>query len=227
MGARCWGLRALGPKTSERPDDPTPPFHATSWGRAHSEGGGSPASARVRALPGGFGRGLFLLLQKIVSFLISFAQFLQRSLPAPERPTRAAPGLGRAAVRADCVSQKRVPRAQRRARPGSGGVAGPLRRRLGPSRSELGRALLSTPRSPGSRGRAAGGVGGGGPGPEGPARGSTRPVRPWTGWCEGLQGSWDGGGAGAVAGRHRVASVLPPSGVGGQTGTMWRPKLSA
>lgn len=113
--------------TSERPDDPkpcpkspgrTPPFHSTSWGRAHSEGGGSPAGARVRTLPRGFGRGLFLLLQKIVLFLISFAQPVQRSLPAPERPRRAAPGLGRAAVRGDCVSQKRVPRAQRR--PGQG-----------------------------------------------------------------------------------------------------------
>lgn len=35
------------------------------------------------------------------------------------------------------------------------------------------------------------------------------------------------GGTGTVAEWQLVASVLPPSGVGGQTGTMWRPKLSA
>lgn len=194
VSAGCWSLRALGLnlRNTWRPQpvslEPGPlyttiPFHL--WGRAHWEDGVSPAGAGVRTFPRGLGRRLFLLQQKVVLFLISFAQSLQRGFLARKRPRRAAPGLSRAAVRADCVSQKRVPRAQRRAGPESGRVADRLRGQLGRGGDKLGRALLATPCSPGRLGAEAGGVGGGGPGPEGPARdsarNSTRPVRPSTG----------------------------------------------
>lgn len=163
LGPGCLGSQPWKHLTTPRPPlEPGPhafiPFHLLGWG--HSEGGGSPAGPGVRTFPRGLGRRLFLLLQKIVLSLISFAQSLQRSLLAPERPRRAALGLGRAAVRADCVSQKRVHRAQRRARPEFGGVAGGLRDRRG----RAGSALPTTSRSPGRRGGAAGEDGEAGPG---------------------------------------------------------------
>lgn len=151
----------------------------------------------------------------------------EASWRSPERPRRAAPGLGQAAVRADCVSQKRVPRAQLRARPESGGAAGGLRGQLGRGRDELGRALLATRRSPaGGRGRRAG-LGAAGPGLRVPPAASLVLSRLGRGEVKGWRGPGRGVGFGAVTGRLRVASILPPSGAGGQTGTMWRPKLSA
>lgn len=76
--------------TLETPDDPQSaslkpgphapiPFHLAG----HTQKvGGYLAEAGIRTFSRGLGRRLFLLLQKIVLFFISFAQSLQRSLPA-------------------------------------------------------------------------------------------------------------------------------------------------
>lgn len=130
--------------------------------------------------PRGLGRRLFFLLQKIVSFLFSFAQSLQRVLPAPERQGGLLRGWA-ALQSALIVCHKNVsPRAAAGRARVRRFVAGPLRAGFGEARVswiELGRALLTAPRSPGRRGGVAGGVGGREPGPEGPACGSNRRVR--------------------------------------------------
>lgn len=144
----------------------------------------------------------------------------EASRRSPERPRRAAPGLGQAAVRADCVSQKRVPRAQRRARPESGGAAGGLQASSG----EAGTNWVG-PSS--RRGQSSRREGAAGPGLRVPPAASLVLSRLGRGEVKSWRGPGRGIGSGAVAGRLRVASILPPSGAGGQTGTMWRPKLSA
>ena len=144
----------------------------------------------------------------------------EASRRSPERPRRAAPGLGQAAVRADCVSQKRVP-------PRSGGPGQSPAVRLvgsGPAPARRGRTGSGPPRDAAQSSRREGAAG---PGLRVPPAASLVLSRLGRGEVKGWRGLGRGVGSGAVAGRLRVASILPPSGAGGQTGTMWRPKLSA
>lgn len=135
----------------------------------------------------------------------SFSPFL--SFPCSASPAKP-PGSRASEVgcprvgHADCVSQKRVRRAgQRRA----GFRAAPRSRQAGRGDGR-GWGLRVPPAAP--------------PVLSGHRQGDVK-------GCGGRGVSRGGGGTGTVAEKQRVASVLPPSGAGGQTGTMWRPKLSA
>lgn len=197
---------------------PTAPIQIPLW-----KGGNSPALGRSTFLRR-FVATLFLLPQKIRSVL---------RFPLPGFSSETSWGLssrswgppGPAAVRADCVSQERVPPLLVAAgRAGPRWAAWPLQRRearLG--RGGGGRSLGVRASGEGQRA----GVGTAGPGPRVPFAAPSVLSGLGRGDVKGCRGPGVGLGTGAAAGRHRVASVLPPSGVGGQTGTMWRPKLSA
>lgn len=204
MGAGCWGLRAWGPdlgRTRRPPPSPLEPSPHSSppvgAGRARKAGAARPA--RVR--------GLFPRVRQ-EALPPAENQFVLHFLcpgPAARPPGGAGrSGAGRAAVRADCVSQNVSPR------PAAARVPRPARRS---ARVQLGRGRggLGAPSSVPSEVQA-GGEGRGRwaqPGPRVPPEAPLVPTRR----AAGVLGAGGGGrGAGAAARRLRVEEVLPPSG---------------
>jgi hypothetical protein len=141
---RPMGPTRLGVPTWERPDAPkavprarSSLPHSTFWGNAHPEGGGSRVGAGGKEFFPRFrqaARPSFAESRFVLNFLCPDPP--EKPPGAPERPRRVAPGLGRTAVRADCVSQKCIRRARWRAgspaapaRPSVGGPGPPRRAR--------------------------------------------------------------------------------------------------
>lgn len=170
---------------------------ATVWGGAQTEGGVSLAGT------GGMGQDFPPRVSPAAppSAQSPFLSFPCSASPAKPPDSRASevgcPWVGHA----DCVSQKRRA-GQRRA----GFRTAPRSRQAGRGDGR-GWGLRVPPAAP--------------PVLSGHRQGDEKGCGAWGRMSRG------GGGTGTVAERQRVASVLPPSGMGGQTGTMWRPKLSA
>lgn len=157
VGAGCWGLRAWGPnlgRTRRPPPSPLEPSPHSSppFGAGRTRKAGAVRLARVR--------GLFPRVRQ-EALPPAENQFVLHFLcpgPAARPPGEAGcSGAGRAAVRADCVSQNVSPRPAA-ARPES---RVPPAGRLGCSSGEAGGSWARPPRCPPkSRQAERGGVGG-------------------------------------------------------------------